>query len=78
MTYDERQKIIENDFDDLWNELWMDKTKKQYFNEYENSKKKFYILKMGFIHKETFVDIHEINKRTNLLYYSPECRSLGI
>ena len=72
MTYDERQKIIENDFDDLWNELWMDKTKKQYFNEYENSKKKFYSLKMGFIHKETIVDIHEINKRTNLLYYSPE------
>jgi 8-oxo-dGTP pyrophosphatase MutT (NUDIX family) len=72
MTYNERQKIIENDFDDLWNELWMDKTKKQYFNEYENSKKKFYSLKMGFIHNETFVDIHELNKKANILYYSPE------
>lgn len=72
MTYEERQKIIANDFDDLWNELWMDKTKKQYFNEYENSKKKFYCLKMGFLYKDSFVDIYELNKKISIMYYTPE------
>jgi 8-oxo-dGTP pyrophosphatase MutT (NUDIX family) len=74
MTYWERQKIVMNDFDELWNDLWMDKTKKQYYNEYDSSKKKFYILKMGYLSQSDnmIYDLNEINKEINVLYYSPE------
>ena len=39
MTEAERNKIMTNDFDTLWNNLWMNKNLKQYHNEYDTSKK---------------------------------------
>ncbi len=73
MTKKERKKIVDNDFDELWNELWMDKTKKQYFNEYENSKKKFYNLKVGYFSKNNrFIDLDELNTTIPIIYYTPE------
>ena len=47
MTLDERIEIISNDFDTIWNKLWMNQDNKQYHNEYETSKKKFNLLKNG-------------------------------
>ena len=47
MTTKERQFIIDNDFDALWDLLWLNKHSKQYQNEYNNSKKKFNSLKEG-------------------------------
>lgn len=73
MTQNERKKIVSNDFDELWSELWMDKTKRQYYNEYETSKQKFYNLKMGFINKsDVYIDLNEIHKKKQIYYYNPE------
>ena len=48
MTKKERDKIENNDFETIWNDLWMNKNIKQYRNEHDNSKKKFNILKKSF------------------------------
>ena len=40
MTKKERESIISNNFDILWNNLWMRKQSNQYHNEYDYSKKK--------------------------------------
>jgi hypothetical protein len=47
MTENERLKILNNDFDFLWRNLWMNKNLKKFQNEYNNSKKKFNLLKNG-------------------------------
>ena len=47
MTRKERDFIEVNNFDTIWNSLWMNKNIKQYRNEYDNSKKKFNKLKKG-------------------------------
>ena len=39
MTKKERDKIENNDFETIWNDLWMNKNIKQYRNEHDNSKK---------------------------------------
>ena len=39
MTESERIKILNNDFDVLWQNLWMNKNLKKFNNEYTNSKK---------------------------------------
>jgi ADP-ribose pyrophosphatase YjhB (NUDIX family) len=46
MTKEEIQKISDNNFDDLWRDLWSnnDKKSRNYQLEYELSKKKFYAL----------------------------------
>jgi 8-oxo-dGTP pyrophosphatase MutT (NUDIX family) len=72
MTSKERNLVISSDFDELWNNLWMDKSIKQYFNEYDNSKQKFYDLKMGFRYNDTFIDLKLINEGVEYIYASPE------
>ena len=72
MTNKERNMVISMDFDALWNNLWMDKSSKQYFNEYDNSKQKFYNLKMGFRYNDIFIDLKIINGGVEYIYSSPE------
>lgn len=72
MTMDERIRISELDFDTLWDELWINKTKKQYFNEYDNSKRKFYRLKMGMVINDEYIDLKEINNIIKCEYIEPE------
>lgn len=73
MTKTEREKILNTDFDTLWNELWMNKNLKQYHNEYDISKQKFNMLKNGNVVKDdipiTFDYIHE---KTEIKWYEPE------
>ena len=46
----ERDFIVDNDFDALWDLLWLNKHSKQYQNEYNNSKKNsIVIIKFLFI-----------------------------
>lgn len=48
ITEDEKNLILNNNFDYLWNKLWSNKLYKNNFdNEYDKSKKKFNILKNG-------------------------------
>ena len=41
MTNDEKKKIIENEFDYLWDDLWCKQKNKQYVSEYEYAKYKY-------------------------------------
>lgn len=77
MTESERVRLVERDFDVLWNELWMNKNTRQYHNEYENSKKKFNKLKKGFFTKldnETneFISLDIIHKNEPIKWQEPE------
>ena len=71
MTETERENIMNNNFDTLWNNLWMSKNN-QYHNEYDNSKKKFNLLKMGIYIKNALYSLDKINKTANKIYKSPE------
>lgn len=75
MTRKERIGLLENDFDTLWNKLWMNKNLSNYHNEYENSKKKFNLLKKGVIvDKDTnkYLDLKVLNNEVKINYEKPE------
>ena len=72
MTLDERIEIISNDFDTIWNKLWMNQDNKQYHNEYETSKKKFNLLKNGIINKNNYISLFSIHKNTEIYWLEPE------
>jgi 8-oxo-dGTP pyrophosphatase MutT (NUDIX family) len=72
MTYDERNLIINNDFDYLWNKLWMKQDNKQYHNEYDSSKRKFNLLKCGFTNNDILISLETLNTTNKLLWYEPE------
>ena len=61
MSHNEKDKILNNDFNFLWKELW--KESKKNSNEYKDSEYKFNLLKNG-----TFVKKNEINIFTSLEY----------
>ncbi len=44
MTFSEKKRLLELSFDELWNELWMNKNSRIFKNEYRNAKKKFELL----------------------------------
>lgn len=72
MTKNERQRILANNFDDLWNKLWMNKNTKQYHNEYENSKRKFIKIQKGFNLSDSVLTFKSINDYVECIYYEPE------
>ena len=49
MTIEEKQRILDNDFDTLWKQLWGDDINTQYRGEEKISKDKFESLKNGII-----------------------------
>lgn len=61
MTIDEKNKLTEYTFDELWDMLWINKNGKIYKTEYEDAKKKFELL-----------DIKEIVKKSKSCYYFQE------
>jgi 8-oxo-dGTP pyrophosphatase MutT (NUDIX family) len=73
MTESERIRLVERDFDVLWNELWMNKNTRQYHNEYENSRKKFNKLKTGFYNEnDEVVSLEIIHKSEPIKWKEPE------
>ena len=72
MTRDERILIFTNDFDFLWNKLWMKQDNKQYYNEYESSKKKFNILKNGIVIKNELVSLETLHTNNKIMWECPE------
>jgi 8-oxo-dGTP pyrophosphatase MutT (NUDIX family) len=46
MTNNEKEKIIEKEFDELWNDLWCGQRNKQYISEYDFAKYKYETIKM--------------------------------
>ena len=72
MTICEKQKLLTNNFDFLWNELWGEEIGIQYRNEENDSKKKFEALKNGFIHKDKHITLEKIISRSNTNWVEPE------
>jgi 8-oxo-dGTP pyrophosphatase MutT (NUDIX family) len=72
MTKKERDKIQNNEFDYIWNELWMNKNTKQYRNEYDTSKKKFFFLKNGINIDGLEMNFKTLNESIPLYWDSPE------
>ena len=58
MTKDEIDKIKTNSFLKLWEDLWMTDNKKQYKNEYDQSKSKFDELKEGKMVNNLKIDLN--------------------
>ena len=59
MTICEIKKINLNTFDELWNNLWMNRSNKLYQNEYETSKKKFNFIKNNKCKNEPDLTIYD-------------------
>ena len=72
MTINERDNILKYNFNTLWNQLWMNNNNKQYHNEYESSKKKFYLLKKGFYIDKEYFTLDKIHKNSNIIWKEPE------
>ena len=72
MTIDERNKIKNKDFYELWNYLWGIKVANQYKNEEKISKFKFYKLKEGYKIQNVKIDIEYIINKCNTNYKEPE------
>jgi 8-oxo-dGTP pyrophosphatase MutT (NUDIX family) len=75
MTYVEKEKLRNNDFDFLWKDLWGNiHISNQYKTEEIVSKEKFQLLTQGILNKDekyTLIDlINESNKYT--IWYEPE------
>jgi len=64
MTIEEKNKLLEHSFEDLWSELWGNFVGNQYKNEEKNSKEKFYKLKNKDIDNLNLEDLVN-NSKTN-------------
>ena len=66
MTICEKQKLIDNNFDQLWKELWCDNIGIQYRGEEKTSREKFNTLKLGSVHPHSIQSIiHESPSKWN-------------
>lgn len=72
MTESERIKILNNEFDYLWTNLWMNKNLKKFHNEYSSSKKKFNILKRGTEINGEFISLLSVHQKTDICWKTPE------
>jgi 8-oxo-dGTP pyrophosphatase MutT (NUDIX family) len=72
MTKYERENILNNDFDTLWNNLWMDKNNKKFHNEYASSKSKFIKLKEGFDNNGEIISLDTLNRKMPFIYQETE------
>lgn len=72
MTKKERELIVNNDFDTLWDKLWMKNDNRYTFNEYSTSKDKFNKLKSGTKIDNKTVTFISLNNEVPMVYESPE------
>ena len=72
MSSTERNNVITNTFDELWDKLWMKNVNRYSFNEYASSKTKFNLFKKGIIKNKILIDFKVINNSIPVIYDSPE------
>lgn len=71
MTKEERSKIVKNDFDELWAELWCyDKKSKKY--EYHDAKAKYHAFIKGIKLQTKTVSLDSLLSETNTTFDEPE------
>tara|TARA_Y100000816_G_C26051652_1_gene551455 strand:- start:226 stop:900 length:675 start_codon:yes stop_codon:yes gene_type:complete len=72
MTISEREKLLNNNFDYLWNELWGSFNVSKYKNEESTSKDKFNLLKTGCYISDEFVCLKDIIMNNTSNWNEPE------
>lgn len=71
MTLQEKERLLNYNFDVLWNELWRENCDK-YKNEKEISKKKFYYLKLGITNFNDSYSLEDCIKESDTSWQQPE------
>ena len=72
MTVNERQFILNNDFDSIWQYLWNYNTNNSYKNEEKTSKTKFINLKTGYSNIFESYDLESLINLCDKKYSEPE------
>jgi len=72
MTLNERNKLLNTDFDELWSELWGEHIGIQYRGEERVSREKFNILKLGVKTELYEYDLVSLNKEIQTSWTEPE------
>ena len=75
ITNEEKSKILNNDFDTIWKDLWKEYDINKFKKEYLQSKRKFDKIKNGFEYKETLINfpyLIKISENDNDLYNQTE------
>ncbi len=72
MTNNEKNKLLNNDFDYLWSELWGDYIGVQYRSEEKISKDKFNLLKNGITLSNQQYNLKSLINDTNTSWSDPE------
>jgi 8-oxo-dGTP pyrophosphatase MutT (NUDIX family) len=72
LTIDEKNKILHNDFDVLWNELWGHSPGIQYRGEEISAKEKFKLLKNGFNNIKESYTLQSIINEIDTNWIEPE------
>ena len=72
MTNHEKEKLLKNNFDTLWEELWGDYIGIQYRSEEKTSKEKFTTLNLGITLSYDTYNLESIIKLSNTSWSEPE------
>ena len=65
MTLEEKQRLLNNDFDTLWHQLWGDDINTQYRGEEKISRDKFELLKTGILINNNEYSLESLIKESN-------------
>ena len=72
MTIDEKNRIINSDFNYLWKNMWGENIGIQYRGEEKNAKAKFNQLKKGILINNTYINLEILIKNSDTLWQEPE------
>lgn len=72
MTIYEKHKILNNEFNLLWNELWDNNISIQYRGEEKQSREKFYKIKKGILINNKTITIDDLINNSNTRWLEPE------
>tara|TARA_Y100000768_G_scaffold280664_1_gene215636 strand:- start:193 stop:993 length:801 start_codon:yes stop_codon:yes gene_type:complete len=72
MTISEKNKLLNNTFEELWKKLWGDTIGIQYRSEEKNSKEKFEQLKLGINNTNNEYTLSSLIKESNTKWNEPE------
>ena len=72
MTMEEKQRLLDNDFDTLWHQLWGDDINSQYRGEEKISRDKFELLKTGILINSNEYSLESLIKESNTKWSETE------
>jgi len=72
MSINEKERILQNNFNDLWSNMWYDPSNIQHKNEEFSSAKKMEIIKNGIMVNDEFMDLKTLVKKSNTTWVEPE------